>query len=276
MTKMYVPLSAGLICALALTGCNLFLKPVPLKGDDGYQPAYSVVVLSEKLRVAYKMHSDDSLRRFFSDWNQLVPSNTKQFIEQNDTIQAVFDVFRACYKPLDLLKLGDWEWGNKLNSGARYVVVQNKIGYGVVRVDSLFDIAWPRIPLDSVVNFRPPVDLDAGKVLFLTAEYIKALNGFLGSESTELGDPDIMSPSRAAGESEKRYDFIRPYIPILHGHWGGYWHLATHPSIGEILFNRTLTEARVAFRVGYQGGSAKMVRGADGWKIKESRSTWIE
>ena len=43
-------------------------------------------------------------------------------------------------------------------------------------------------------------------------------------------------------------------------HWGGYWHLETHPDIGGIIFNKTLTKAKIDFRVGYQDGKAILER----------------
>ena len=85
-----------------------------------------------------------------------------------------------------------------------------------------------------------------------------------------------MNPSRPAGESEKRYKAIRTFIPVLHGHWGGYWHLETHPSVFFIVFNKSLTTARFDFRIGYQGGEATLVKNSKGWTIKKSEATWIE
>jgi len=85
-----------------------------------------------------------------------------------------------------------------------------------------------------------------------------------------------MSPYQTIEESEKKYNILRSYIPILHGHWGGYWHIVTHPDVSIIIFNKTLTKARVDFSFGYQGGETILEKEGDDWVIKESKETWIE
>lgn len=247
-----------------------------VKVDDTYKQAFTVTQLNDKLEHFFKQEQPDSFYDFFNDWNRNIQPNSDNFINQNDTINAVFSVYKEFYKPLDLLKLGKWEWGNKLNSESKYVVVRNKIFYSVLPNDNFDDFSWKKSKRDSIVNFRPPINLDKNKVLYLTDEYAKSISIFLGTESTELGEGNIMSPSKAKGESFKRYEVLRTYIPILHGHDGGYWYLQTHPDINVIIFNKALTEAKIDFRVGYQGGEAMLERIENMWIIKESKATWIE
>ena len=128
---------------------------------------------------------------------------------------------------------------------------------------------------DSIDNFRPKVDFGSDSVLYLTEEYSKSLDKFLGDESTELGEGGIMNPSRPKGESIKRFQFLRPYIPVQHGHWQG-WLLETHPEISIIELDNTLTKAKINFRVGYEGGEALIEKTGDNWKIISSKVTWIE
>ncbi len=218
----------------------------------------------------------DSFGQIFIDWNRRVKPNVDDFINQNDTINAVFNVYKEFYKPLDLLKLGDWEWGNDLNAKCKYVVIQNKIFYTVLLSDNFDDFDREKSKKDSIENFRPPINMDKNRVLYLTKDYADAINGFLGTESTKISEGNIMSPSQLKEEGERRYEILRPYIPILHGHWGGYWHLATHPRISIIIFNKTLTRAKIDFRVGYQGGEATLEKNGSSWIIKESKATWIE
>jgi hypothetical protein len=265
------------VFSIGLVACSEAQKKnVWVKIADDYKPAYTVQELNSKFEVAFRQPSADSIGQVFTDWNQKIQSNTNEFINQNDTVKAVFQVYKEFYKPLDLLKLGNWEWGNKLNSNSKYVVVQNSIYFAVIAENDFDDYNWRKSGRDSIDNFRPPVHTDKTKVLYLTEEYEKSLNQFLGNESTEVGSPDIMSPSRAAGTSEQRYEMIGPFIPVLHGHWGGYWHLATHPDVEIILFNQALTKARVIFRVGYQGGEATLIKTGSRWTIENSKATWIE
>jgi hypothetical protein len=219
------------------------------------------------------------LSRFFAEWNRSFPARASGAIVQSDTIKAIYAVFERFYQPLDLLKLGKWEWGNKLNKDASYVVVQNSVSYAVAATDSLSpgdNYDDPKPKWETIVDFRPPVEIEISRVLYMMPEYDSALNLFLGTQATRVGAGDIMNPSFPEGESEKRYLLLRPWLPILHGHWGGYWHLETHPFVSQILFNRQINRALVEFRVGYQGGEGLLVREAGIWKIKESHATWIE
>jgi hypothetical protein len=258
----------------ALVSCTQHsrLKKGPIDDTNHYKPV-AAKILTEKLETAYTQKATDKLEKFFADWNSNVPPNSKEFIEQNDTIRALYGAFNAFYQPLDLLKLGDWEWRNELNSESKYVAVQNEISYMVT--DSFEHFDWQSPGIREISDFRPPITIDSKKVLYLTLEYDSTLRQFLGSESTEAGEPNIMNPARPKGESEKRYQMIRPYIPVLHGHWNG-WHLNTHPSVSYILLNKNLTLAHFIFRVGYQGGEATLKKDGTGWTIKESKATWIE
>lgn len=238
---------------------------------------YTSEQLTNQLELAFRQIKTDSFGQFFTNWNNVIKSNTVSFIHQNDTIAAVFNIYKVLYKPLDLLKLGEWEWGNDLNSECKYVVVQNKIFYSVLEANHFNDdYSWEKTKKDSIINFRPPIDLDSNKVLYLTAEYEKSINKFLGTESTTVGEGNIMNPSRPKGESEKRYNTLRQYIPILQGHWGGYWHIETHPEISVIVLDKALTKATAYFQVGYQGGEASLVRNGNIWIITKSKPTWIE
>ncbi len=63
---------------------------------------------------------------------------------------------------------------------------------------------------------------------------------------------------------------------MLPGHWGGDWHLDTHPHVYTIILHPTFTRAIIDFRVGYQGGKAFLEKGKHGWKVLKSELTWIE
>ena len=216
--------------------------------------------LCAKLERAFQSSSTSDLDQFFADWNISISSNTAS-IGQNNIIKTIYDVYREFFSPLDLTKLGDWEWGNSLNSNSKYVAVQNKIYYAVVEKE-LFDSWFYVEKLDSISDFRPQLNLKKSKVLYLLPDYEKALNMFL---ETEANDGNL-----------KRYEFIRPQMPILRGHWGWYWHLATHPEISRIYLDKDKTIAKVLFRVGYQGGEATLEKNNNIWEITESRATWIE
>ncbi|MFT3885771.1 MAG: hypothetical protein QM724_10165 [Flavobacteriales bacterium] len=264
----------AVIASCGLFRCHLATDTQdPLTADTGVlDPPYAIDGLEERFAQLVAHPSTDTLEQLFSEWNASVPPNTPAFIGTNDTISSVFAVYRAFYEPYDLLSKGAWEWGNGLNEDSKYVGVQNKILYAVSPDGS----AKTGMKYDSILDFRPPLDIEQGKVLYLTPTYASALLHFLGAGSTEAGTPNIMDPSRPDSTSERRYAMIRPFLPILHGHWGGYWHLETHPEVYAIVFDPALTTAEVNFRVGYQGGAAILKRSGRDWHIESSKATWIE
>ena len=85
-----------------------------------------------------------------------------------------------------------------------------------------------------------------------------------------------MNPSRARGQSEKRLEFMNKKLNIIHGHWGGYWHIETHPMVFSINFNKKRNLAKVNYRLVYQGGEAIYVKKNGKWTLKEAYLTWIE
>lgn len=267
---------------IAFFQCCAQVKTNPIAKQENEYKHVPAETLLKQLESYTSKKQTYSLDRFFSNWNKLIRSNNQSFIKQNDTIGAIYTIYRVFYKPTDLLKLGKWEWGNKLNADAKYIVIPTAIAYAVVPDSILNDIDKHRDRLNdkmkqySVIDdFRPMVNIPTGKVLYLTGEYAQALSTFLGTKSTKAGEGNIMNPSMPAGESEKRYNLIRPYIPVLHGHWGG-WHLGTHPRISIIILNESLTKAYIDFRVGYQGGEATMIKIGNEWEINTSNTTWIE
>ena len=235
--------------------CNYSCDKGNATDDNSAEELYA------RLERAFQLSSTSLLEQFLIDWNTSVSSNT---VEQDDITKTIYEIYKEFYCPLDLTILGDWEWGNALNSNSKYVVVQNKIYYAVIERE-LFD-TWFWIEnverSDSINDFRPQLNFGENKVLYLLPKYEKALNMFLG---TEANDNNLM-----------RYEFLRPQIPILRGHWGWYWHLATHPEISLILLDTDKTVAKILFRVGFQGGEAILEKNNNTWVITESRATWIE
>ena len=122
---------------------------------------------------------------------------------------------------------------------------------------------------DTINDFRPSLNIAKEHVLYLLPEYKEAIYMFLKPDKDEniyIFDPHY---------GNERSAFIRPYISVLNGHWGG-WHIETHPYINIIIFNKSLNKAKIYFRVGYQGGEATLEKNNSVWIISESKETWIE
>ncbi|MDP4254660.1 MAG: hypothetical protein Q8938_11690 [Bacteroidota bacterium] len=262
---------------LTIAGCSTSRK----KGSADNRVAYSfsAAELRGKLDSALLGDTKSRLSSFFCVWHESSVPDDSSRVGSNDTVAAVYSIFRCFYKPFNLLKLGQWEWGNRLNEGARYIEVQGSIGYVVLPVDSVAQMnGFTNLKERTIVldDFRPQVDVPDSMVLYMNSAYDSALNYFLGTASTTVGRGNIMNPSSPEGASERRYQLLRPWLPILHGHWGGYWHLETHPEVNLVLLNRSLNLAMVEFRVGYQGGECILDKKGTRWVIRQSSTTWIE
>jgi len=213
--------------------------------------------LCKELERAFQSSSTSELEQFFAHWNTSVSSNTGQ----NEIVKVLYEIYREFYSPFDLKRLGDWEGGNSLNSNCKFAAVQNKIYYAVVEKE-VFNTWYNIEKFDSISDFRPILNLEKSKILYLLPEYKEALNFFIGTVASE--------------NTQARYEFVRPYIPILYAHEGGRWYLATHPEVSRILLTPDKTVAKLFFRVGFQGGEATLEKKNNIWIITESRATWIE
>ena len=130
--------------------------------------------------------------------------------------------------------------------------------------------------VDSAISFRPPVNFPNKKIVYLTSEYKRLLDGFLGNSHVGLGEEGIMQVAYSKGESRKRMDFISNAVKIFYGHWGGYWQYETYPKASSIVFDSLMQRAVVYFRFVYAGGEVILEKQNGEWTIVSSKFTWIE
>lgn len=130
--------------------------------------------------------------------------------------------------------------------------------------------------LDSAIEFRPPVNFEGKKVVYLTKKYEKLLNSFLGNRHVDFGEEDIMQPALPLGNDRLKHGFFNNAALIFYGHWGGYWQYETNPKANQIIFNPEMNRAIVLFRYVYEGGEAVLEKQNGEWKVVDFRFTWIE
>jgi hypothetical protein len=225
--------------------------------SDNYSPKYTSKQLQERLEKYYKENSTDSLRSFLNEWNKILTPVTNEFIQQDDAIENIYQVMIDLYKPF---KFGDYQADNYFKGKNEFIIIQKDIDYAVVsskEYQSFIKAALKGYPYDTVYEyyktkrlniFRPKLSIDSVKYLYLTKEYEKALTDFLGTEHHELGEGDIMNTAYPKNETANRYHFLCPILPIVYGHWGGYWHIETFPIIYKIVFDDFFKHAFVDFR----------------------------
>lgn len=224
-------------------------------------------------RVVYATSDHEgNLRRFLDRWER----ECKAAVPKNDTEKIVYAAYAQFFTPFDLDGKASFNSNREVNRGYSYVVVPGSIAYYVSTNGKESDRDLTRFIIE---EFRPALDFGKTvKVLYLTNKYDSLLNGFLGEESTKFGAPSVMSPSRAKGKSAEREALVKKFLPIVHGHWGAYWRLATAPGVAMV-FNRTFTKVEVRFRIGYGGRINEYERQPDGvWKLMNRGSIrqWVE
>ena len=259
-----------IMAILGLVSCNESQVNKPyIKVFDNYKPIYTADEISSKFDSALLEKNDKGFEKIFIEWNKLVKPNTKDFINQNDVFSAIFSIYMEFYKPNNIDALGIKLSRNIISSKNNYVIVQNQIQYSVISFDSIDDIDINTIKTDTINNFRPPVNVDSGKVLYLTQEYYEALLKYL------YGDSDNYD---AREKQIMYYEKISPFITLHRSHWGGYRCIVTYPYITLILFDNTLTKAKIYFNVWFDKAETLMEKADGKWAIKESKvvSSWIE
>jgi len=268
-----------IVILIVFIGCFISCKTQPDNAtDDEVIPHYTSEQLLNKLirATADSIHAD-SLDLFFSEWNRYSKPYSIDSIAGYAVDEAIYSLYKVFYSPFNLTRLGDPEWGNRLNEGAGYAVIQSKVYYQVLSTDDFQQRhSLDRTRMDSLTDFRPSLDIAPCKALYLTDEYKTAIEKYLGMDYSEVGTGDIMNPAMPKDKSRDHYQILRNYIPVLMGHWGGYWHIETHPYVFYIILNKDLSKALVNFRIGYQGGETILEKRFRTWSIVESGLTWIE
>ena len=127
-----------------------------------------------------------------------------------------------------------------------------------------------------IEDFRPKTIYSDHEILYEDQKYYPKIAKFLGTAHFDFGLSNLMSPARPKKFSRNKQDFLNPYFVVWHGHWGGYWHITSHPLVTNIILENDLATAYVYFRIVYQFGGA-MLKKRDGvWVLIESELTGIE
>jgi len=238
----------------------------------------------DDLQVAFTKKSDEKLLQFLDYWNTSIKTNEDSISFGSDLRKDVVEIYKRFYNPFELSKIGEGEWGDSLYTMIKYVIIQNRIDFVVLKEDSLENNEnyifsqedSSVLQMDSIVDFKPDITFPQTKTLYLTEDYKETLNKFLNRKHHPLGFRGIMNAARAKGSSLEKVRFLNKFLLIIHGHWGGYWYIETHPYVGRICFNKNLDFAKVYFRLVYEGGEAILKKENGKWQLLSSRLTWIE
>lgn len=269
-----------LICILSVFLFSLHLLSSNLNKSVVSSFINSLSKNENDLLNAYKENDLDGVNKYFENWNTESKKLTKT--KYTDELEeGLYKIFKVMFHPYEMKALirepmmDDFEKDLlEVINRTPYLVIQNQISYiyndlNKISEENLMDFInstrFSRDDMKILNEFYPKVDVDKEKVLYMTPKYHEELISFLGSEDQPFGERHIMGPAIPKGETGKRYQFIRNYIPVLYGHWGGYWHLSTHPEIEYVFINPQLNHALVHYRIGYNFGYAELRKVDDEW-----------
>ena len=221
--------------------------------------------IAGKLEKAYQKNSLSDLKEILDNWHQYYDHNNYALLTEIE--KEVYSIYRAFYQPFTLENIGDSEWGNDIYENIEFLIIQNRLVYDFsYNLSNVF-------PGDTIYNFRPYIYFDQADILYKSHKYEGAIYDFLGTDFPVKFNEYKLSEYN---DVDKRWKFLSNYIKIYYGHWGGYWHINTHPEVDRISLNDRMDKAKVYFRLVYQGGEAELEKINNQWKLIDSQLTWIE
>ena len=239
--------------------------------EDIYKPVHRTEQISEDLEFGYNNMEPELIENIFSEWQKTVKSNTAEYINQNETIAAIYNVFATFYKPKDLMKIGNWVCANDINLNCKYIVIQNQLLYSIVNSNNINEIELINSRKELINNFRPPVNIENKNILYLTDEYEESIIDFLEIGSAGIEADGILKRPGTQGKTNVKMELLRSYIPIQYDYLGGNLHFETYPFVNRIVLNKSLTKAKIDFCVGFQSGETLLQKVGNSWIIEESK-----
>lgn len=267
---------------------------------------------AELLEKAYQENSTELLKEFFCNWHQEVPPfSDAELLKQNDTIQQITKAFIAffqpqntIYQPHPLDTASSPQWTSDIYKYVEFMILPEYIGLSFVTLpDTLYSeqeitkylIQTKRTPhrtdtietedeegaFHSLVikykmdRFYPAICFDNKIPLFLTREYEKTIDIFLGNPPEFSGWYEV--PVRSQQCIEKREEFLENYVKIFRGHWGG-WTKCSNPQAMWITFDKNMKYAMIDydfyFESGYQMCTAFLKKEEDIWTFISAEIYW--
>jgi len=225
--------------------------------------AYSQTEL-DMLEKAYKNQSTEELKNFFDAWSQEIPPITDtELSTYNDTIQQAYKLFVDFYNyAADSIYS---EWYNELYKDVAFLIVQNTLKIYFVNKLHIEGQKGDGVRklTDSIMDFRPNIQRNGKKTLFLTKKYEKIMNTFVRNEKYE-NLLDIW-----------KENFLNKYVKIYSGHDFG-WYLCSFPIVYAITFEKDMKQALIFYRFGYGGHETILKKEGDKWIFVCNVSSWIE
>ena len=204
-----------------------------------------------------------------SEWEDSIYLNAKYFVVQTEIGKIQFaDKVYFTQAEKDSIIISRISNIHKNDTTMRELWIQNYRKGKLDIADELFESDSIVISSNNIIDicsspvFRPPISYNDKKAVYLTSEYSKIINKFLGN-------------THYREFSMKKKEFLDNIIITFYGNWRG-WQIYTYPYVYSITFDRNMQYARVDYIIVYGGGNAILEKQGDKWIIVYGERTWIE
>jgi hypothetical protein len=205
--------------------------------------------------------SRKELTEFLDNW-AIETRNLKRETVDSVTLE-IEKIYTTIFDPFDFEKLGWTGWKDKtMYTGNKYIIIQPEIPYSISNKIDTSNVSLNFI--DTLRNFRPKIKFDNVETLYLTNEYQRTFENFLGNPKTE---------------SEKKifYRKIEFIENVLRLPVGYDWKIIlTQPYIDGIYLSTDMNEAIVEFTISQTGQQSYLKKENNSWRIIATKTIWIE
>jgi hypothetical protein len=218
---------------------------------------------NELLNEACNQKSDSLLNKFFVQWYKESKPST---LNQNSIEKEATILFQLIYDPLQVSKICGYSTWDSLYSKSEYIAVQNDLKINILQSDSLKrqkTLQDSIIKTINVSDFRPKLEINGIKTLYLTKKYNEMLKNSLGNPAKI----SIKNQQKTGSECESKQAFLRKYIMVIQSKNSKEWYIESHPYITYINFSKNMRMARIDFRMVYQNGTAYFIKDRNEWRM---------
>ncbi|MEO8447338.1 MAG: hypothetical protein ABI528_07580 [bacterium] len=254
------------------------------------------------LEKAYKMKSTELLDSFITNWmNELPAISYEELSRQNDTIKAVYELFRLNFDPHNVSKFTDsinQRHYDSLYKDIRFAIIPNQIKYSITDefvtdtwltnqkykdffkntidtermirfLEPSFGNADSILLEDSITYFRPIIDNDINP-LYLNSRYDSVINNFIYRSDREKWLEGSSNGRRNEKEVLQRVEFLEKKLLIPNPLFAS-WHLLTLPEVYSIRFNQNFQKAKVWYFFNCSVWESIFVKELGTWKFQKNR-----
>lgn len=229
------------------------------------------------LREAYNDQSSELLIEFFNNWADELSSNEDE--ATNRYVAEAHRIFTDFYHSI--------KWPKRKEP---FIIVQDHLEKLSLtdKISAGDYFRGKATPIDSALEFRPPVNIENKRVVYLSNNYKKLLDSFIKEEfdqfplntNMQIPDSNLTNPSHSWKIRRQFEQYMGDFLGIA-AHTDNCrgmerWFYDFFPKVEQIILNPAMNRAVIEYRFPITGGQAILEKRNNQWVILEDRVTWME